>query len=409
MILEIYKNAFWTLGSAFLGILPYVMPFILVTIAWRLWRYYVVRDFISKIEWISLEVRLPKEHQKTPAAMEIVLGAFYQPQSTKIGDYSNWYDYWWTGKVAPWFSLEMVSIGGHIHFFIRTPKNFKSLIENHIYSQYPEAEVHLVPDYVGGVNYENKDSNWSLFGSEFVLAKEDAYPIKTYVDYGLDKEMVKEEQKVDPITSTIEFIGSVGKDEQVWIQILVTAAKKRFKKKGKWFETEDWKGNAKGLLDKLLKRGMPGVTPTNPAALTAGEKQAVEAIERNISKMGFDCGIRALYLAKKDKFSAGNIPSLMSSFKQYGTMNLNSFKPSNATSKDWWKDYWGRKVARMKIQIFRAYCHRGCFYPPFKQQPFTLNTEELATIFHFPGAVSVTPTFGRLESKRAEAPVNLPI
>ena len=38
-----------------------------------------------------------------------------------------------------------------------------------------------------------------------------------------------------------------------------------------------------------------------------------------------------------------------------------------------------------------------------------LSTEELATIFHFPGATVTTPTLTRVPSKRAEAPSDLPV
>ncbi len=38
-----------------------------------------------------------------------------------------------------------------------------------------------------------------------------------------------------------------------------------------------------------------------------------------------------------------------------------------------------------------------------------MTVEELATIFHFPGKVATTPTLGRIPSKRAEPPSNLPI
>jgi hypothetical protein len=40
--------------------------------------------------------------------------------------------------------------------------------------------------------------------------------------------------------------------------------------------------------------------------------------------------------------------------------------------------------------------------------PSVMTTEELATIYHFPGKVATTPTLGRIPSKRAEAPANLP-
>ncbi len=38
----------------------------------------------------------------------------------------------------------------------------------------------------------------SIWGCEFKFTKGDGYPIKTYVDYGLDKDP-KEEYKVDPL------------------------------------------------------------------------------------------------------------------------------------------------------------------------------------------------------------------
>ncbi len=419
MILDIYRAGFQSLFGVFLSLIPFVLPVILIVTSWRLWRYYIVRDFISKIDWVFLEVKLPKDHQKTPQAMEVVLGSFYNFPTPP-----TFYDYWWTGKVPVWFSLEIVSIEGHVHFFIRTPKGQRNSIENHIYSQYPEAELHQVPDYVGAVNYDAPNSDWALFGMEHVLVRADAYPIKTYVDYGLDRELVKEEQKVDPLTSTIEFLGSVGSGEHVWIQIMIMAAQPRFHKNGTWFGKEDWKGNAKSVIDKILKRGIPGVSPITPVSLTAGEREVVESVERNISKIGFDCGIRTIYLAntKRTKFNAGNITSLFASFRQYGSTNLNSFKPVSITGLVWWKEllcppkfpiklpFIGSELARKKSQIFRSYVNRGYFYRPFlNNNPITLNTEELATIYHFPGAVAVTPTFGRIESKRSEAPVNLPV
>jgi len=44
-----------------------------------------------------------------------------------------------------------------------------------------------------------------------------------------------------------------------------------------------------------------------------------------------------------------------------------------------------------------------------KSGPFIMNTEELATIYHFPGEVSKTPSLSRISAKKAEPPTNLPI
>ena len=59
-----------------------------------------------------------------------------------------------------------------------------------------------------------------------------------------------------------------------------------------------------------------------------------------------------------------------------------------------------------------AYKLRSFFYPPYEnflQNSFILNAEELATIYHFPGNVSVTPTLSKIASKKSEPPSNLPI
>lgn len=398
-IVTLFTQSF---GEVFFRALAIALPAMLFIVAWSLWRHYIVGDFVSKAEWIMLEIKLPKDHQKTPRAMEVALGAFHVFPTPP-----TWFDYWWLGKVPLWSSLEMISINGKVHFMMKVPKDQKSIIESHIYSQYPTVEIHQVPDYVGAVNYDAPHSDWKLYGIEHVLAREDAYPIKTYMDYGLDRELLKEEQKVDPITSTIEFLGSLGEGEQAWIQIIIMAAQPRFPKPDTWFGKEDWKGNAKGLIAKLMKRDVPG---SGAASLSPGERATVEAIEKSMAKLGFDCGIRTLYIAKKDKFNGGHISSLFATFRQYGFVTLNSFKPARITKFNWWVDPFGWRVADLKSDLFEAYVKRGYFYSPYDEvAPFVLNTEELATIYHFPGAVSVTPTFSRIESKRAEAPVNLPI
>ncbi|MEK7105917.1 MAG: hypothetical protein AAB895_00990, partial [Patescibacteria group bacterium] len=79
---------------------------------------------------------------------------------------------------------------------------------------------------------------------------------------------------------------------------------------------------------------------------------------------------------------------------------------------------------KKKKDILSDYKDRSFFYGGFDfkklkkyfthpnksgETPYILSTEELATIFHLPGRVSETPTFTRIESKKAEPPSNLPI
>ncbi|MFZ2303282.1 MAG: hypothetical protein WAV98_00645 [Minisyncoccia bacterium] len=402
---ELYAQVVSVL-TTFFSWFPYWGPVFLGYLFWHQWMHYVQGRYISRINWIMLEVKLPKEIHKTPLAMEIVLNALYQSSGKIV-----WFDKIWKGKVKDWFSLEIVSLDGNVHFFIRTGAFYKNVIEAQLYAQYPDIEIHEVPDYTRYVDYRGKKGDWEMISSEYALTKADAYPIKTYVDYGMDKEGVKEEFKIDPLTSIIEYLGSIGKDEQIWIQILVQSASKRYKKTDG--SMGDWKDEGKDLITKLTKRDETAKEGNafKMLMMTKGESEIVSAIERNINKLGFDCGIRAIYLGKKDKADFSHIKALGGLLRPFTSNNLNAFKGGEQTY-GWdfpWQDYNKTRLTRKKMEMFEAYKQRAWFHAPHKIKPFVLTTEEIATIYHFPGGVAQTPTFGRIPSRKSEAPVNLPI
>lgn len=194
------------------------------------------------------------------------------------------------------------------------------------------------------------------------------------------------------------------KGEQVWFQILVQATKKRFSKKSSLFGKQDWKAQANEIVSSL--KGTEGKF----GDLTIGEQNAIGSLQRSISKIGLDCGIRAVYLAKKDVFSPLNIGALIGTMKQFSSENSNSFAPQNPTKINFpWEDYRGKRLAKKKEGIFDAFRYRSYFYSPFKEKPFVLNTEELATIYHFPPRAAEPPGFARIESHKSQPPANLPI
>jgi hypothetical protein len=384
---------FYILGIIFENInntASYWLPVLLVFIFWKVWLSYVRADWVSRLKWILLEVRLPKEVFKTPVAMELVLNGLQQPSG------GNKWDQYWKGRVPDWFSFEIVSIEGTIRVYIRCLSKYKNIIEAHIYSQYPEAIIGESSDYTENMPWSN-DSGISLWGSEFTLTQPDPYPIKTYTDYGMDKGYVDEKQRIETMAPTLEFLGSMGKGEQTWIQILVRATR-----------GEGWKAEGKELIEKLMQRKSP---EEKAPRLTKGETDIISAIERSISKPAFEVGIRGLYFAEEGKFNPANITALLSTFKQYSSHNLNGFKPGwGLTKLDYpWDDFMDIRKKSMLNSLFNAYRLRSYFYPPYEHKPFVLNIEELATIFHFPSGVAETPTLTRVDSKRSEPPANLPV
>ncbi|MEI6042318.1 MAG: hypothetical protein WCQ00_02005 [bacterium] len=372
-------------------------------------------EFFAKQKYILLEITPPKDLQKTPQAMELFLGSLYQTG----GDVTKFFSKHTNGSVRPWFSLEIISIGGHVRFFIWSRANFLDMIETQLYSQYPDIEIidKTGNDYSTDVKWD--PSNYQYWGCNFVKTAASHLPIKTYVSHGMVGG-AKEESKVDPITPVIELLGSLKKDEQIWFQILIRAHTKETIKAGTRSEMVDWKYAAGIDLNKRMKRDVKidKDKPINPALLqlTKAEKEAAEAIENSISKLPFDCGIRAFYLAKNDVFRPSMIAGINGSFRQYGSPNLNGFKTVGAPSPAKFKfmDKTGAKLLSQKQRIFGEYQHRSFFIPEYipygaKQKAFVMTTEELATIFHLPGSVVRTPTMARVQAKKVEPPANLPI
>ncbi len=400
---------------------PIWVPILLGMALMDLWLRYRRNLFIIAQGGVLLEVKIPREITKSPGVMEIILGVMFQKGNASYAE--TYID----GKIRPWYSLEMVSIGGQVHFYIWCQKKFKNVIEAQIYAQYPEVEISEVPageDYAQKISYDPEKN--SMWGTYFVKSKKDnkdGYPIKTYVDYALDTDP-KEEYKIDPLTSVLEFLGSISPTDQVWIQILIQAHKGEGIPEGRLFKIPDWKDavkeEIKSLNKKLEDEDNPDKPPRRP---TKGEADTIAALERSLSKYAFETMIRGFYIATdKNKFNSSFITGLIASVSQYnagGELNgfkLGWFTDHKDNSKDFFRYFMkktGEKLKQKKIRgMLNAYKLRSFFSFPYRNyfaKPYILTSEEIATIYHFPGQVAMTPGLSRIPSKRSQAPNNLPV
>ncbi|MCX6751638.1 MAG: hypothetical protein NT161_02620 [Candidatus Nomurabacteria bacterium] len=428
IILWIYK--------ILLGILPVVLTGVLAYIAHAFWLHYVQANFISGIEWVLLEIVPPRDVLRSPRAMELFITNALYHSSQKSGLES-----YWIGAVWFWFSLEIVSIEGQVHFYIRVPSRVKSLIETQMYAQYPQAQVKEVEDYTLAVDEITADSKYNLWGCEFKFTKPDAYPLKTYIDYGLDKDP-KEEYKVDPISPVVELFGSIGKGEQMWMQIVITPSKKKFHTKGTWFKSHDWVAESELQVRKALAeftnlRPRPDGTMSKEIRAPAFMDEMIKGAARKFLKVGFDTGVRICYVAKREAFNMNNRRNMRLIFRQYAAPYSNELTRFNSTQSDAFATgetsvssffpATRATITRLSNRMLLEYREREFFHPPMRHKirlPWPLspyifpnffhhhimimNTEELATLWHFPGQILKVPTLERIESKEASPPTNLP-
>jgi len=399
------------------------LPFLLWRPLKNRYLYWLQERWDAKIKKILLEIKIPKEVLKPIRAMEEVFAGFHAIHDTPL-----FREKWLEGQFQLGISCEIVSFGGEIHFYIRTPEMYRNIIESNIYSRYPEVEISLVDDYTKYVPQDIPNKDWDLWGCDFINTQEDPYPIKTYAKFEAEREL-KEEKRIDPLAGLLEGMTTIGPGEQIWLQFIIRPVR----------DENPWKKRGRELADKIARRPMkakpkpiiqeaaeilivgPPITPEKKEEvippemkLTPGEKEILIAIEEKISKFGFNCNIRFVYLGKRDVFFKPRSRFVFGFLKAVSTENLGGFKSWKYTITKvksvpfWFLDK--RRFYLRQRRIFRYYTKRFSPLFPRKGGTYVLNTAELATLYHFPGRqVAPAPAIPRIEAKKGEAPPGLPV
>ncbi len=389
----------------------------------QLWVDYKQEKYVASLHWVVLEVRVPQTAIQTPKGVDIFFTNLAGSRSS-----ITWREKWLLGKLQPVFSFEIVSNGGQIQFVIKCIDKYRDLVEADLYAQYPEAQITEIEDYANQVPNTYPDEEWEAFGGEFVLKKPQFLPIRTYVDFEHQGE--KEGRFKDPLLPILEIMGKMQPGEHYWLQIMIQQpddqdwAKeglkytdkimgKEEKKKTTWGEAVG--GTVKAIPLELFRQGL-GIEPGEAHAddkkddfrvfkLTPAEKVMIDGITQKVSKLGWNAKIRVVYAAKKNKFRKGMMAAAMKGMMHsYGNSVVNQFglhNPSIPKDDYFWMEW---QYATKQTRLVRRYQRRSMVAGG---TPYILNTEELATLWHFPSADARTPTLAAMGARRAEAPSEL--
>lgn len=335
---------------------------------------------------------------------------------------------WLDGEVTLWYTFEVTSFGGEIHFYAHVPVKHRNMIEASLYAHYSDIQISEVADdyiYRMPSTFDKLvAAGYNLFGTEFTLDKKkgDAYPIRTYIDF----EAVAEEKEFDPISALLETLAKVKPQETVWLQIIARPVKTAWIKK------------AEETIDKVKERAArkPIVTEEGETVFTTaapGEIEAMKAIARKISKPGFETLIRTVYISPKESHDTNfGQRGVFSALNQYATESYNKFvqNPFAWTRRSvWYPPYFFPKtrVRSAKRRMLNNYRKRVTFpetrfgtvlrasgnifsFNPWSFGRMILNVEELATIFHLPTYLIQTgPLIKVGESRKVGPPAGLPI
>lgn len=302
------------------------------------------------IDSVLLQVAVPRNNEITIDAMEQLFSALY---AIKKGGWKQ------KMSVQPTISFEIVAKREDIRFYVWCPKPFKDLLEKQVHGAYPDAEIVEVQEYnifteQGMVAYK-----------ALQLKKPDYYPIKTYKDL-----------PTDPMASLTSAMAKMQEGESAAVQVLISPAESGWQSAGSTY-----------ISDTKKREADP-----EQAKFTVPAKQ-LEAIEHKISKPGFETSIKIVVVSQTQESAKVHLDNVSSAFAQFSG-DLNGLS--------------NRKIRR-KGAFVEDFIYR--YQPMFNilgNRSTILNSEELATIFHFPNKQVTTPHINWLYAKTAPAPSEIP-
>lgn len=356
-------------------------------------------------EWETFEIIVNPLILQTPKAMEQVFNGLHALEKGYL-------------------VLEIVGFNQEVHFFIHAPKGLKQFLEAQLYAQYPDIEILPVKDYLSFLPPILPNKDLDVWGTEIIFEKENQYPIRTYEYF----EEIKEEKRIDPIANLIESISNASKKEYFILQLIIKPLIKdkekdlrkkadseiniKMGKKEKKIATwEDWVfAFFRNLLVAIaIPPTWPGEekkeeTSVSISAISSVDKEIIEAINKKVSLLTFETGIRLCYFAPYEIFNENSIAAFYAYLKQFGIKHLNSFVINEETVtkvKGWFLK--NRKLLLRKIKIYNSVKEKN-----LPQKSIVLNSQELATIYHFPLLKVKSPALVRGVFRKSEPPFNLP-
>jgi type IV secretory pathway TraG/TraD family ATPase VirD4 len=300
---------------------------------------------------------------------------------------------WLLGR-SDHYSFEIVANRKKIVWYVVAPQGEGQYLEQQINAHYPDAIVEPVDDYNIFKNSTSIKAGYLRTRRKFI------FPIKTY-----------EKQDADPMNSIINVMSKLSENEALALQFTVRSAKAEWHKAGQGIGRHLMSGkNLKQALSLSSRNPFMAVMAdiwehTRSVSeqekikqqsniqprLTQMEEEMLRAIEEKNSKAGLDVNLRIIVSAENEGRASAYLERLSSAFGQYNLYEYgNSF------------------VNKIRIAN-QSKLINDFIYRRFNRSiGFILNTEELASLYHFPLRTAETPNILWLTAKHASAPSNIP-
>ena len=283
-------------------------------------------------------------------------------------------------------SFEYIAHEGEIYFYVTCARNYKKLIEKQINGFYTDAVIEETKE----INIFESRKHFST--TYLSTSKSFAYPIKTY-----------QKLESDPMNNICGAFSKLDEHESAAVQIMLKPI------------ADTWQGKSTKISSTMMHSKSSSFTlnplkifvaifniffsseenPQSPeeknsSALT---QERAKTVDEKDDKVGYQVIIRIITTGNSKTDTEVELKNIVSSFSQFNYPELNNF---STTLYHWEK-------ALIKNYIYRN------FSKPLWLKKMILNTEELASLFHFPHIkYNETPEIKWQNYKIVKAPTNIP-
>lgn len=392
--MDIFENTIPTIIGTLLspaiigafGILVFsvLMVFILRGLARKRFRIKTAFEKEVLLVLVAKEALEAEEERKTPSNQDIQEDiAVAETLMSAIGGMpaERGFKKWFYGMENE-ISFEIVAHQGLISFYVVVPKRLREFAEQQIHAQYSSAQIEQVSDY------NLFAPQGAVVGSYLTFRRPAGFPLKTY-----------KKMDGDPLSALTNAMSKIGPDEGVAIQYVVRSAPKGWRSRGLKIARAMQQGKrsseaVKGttFLGALAAKQKPKAKPGEPQKeykLSPLEEELVKGIEEKASKAGLEANIRIVSSAPERARADAALANILNAFNQY-----NIYEYGNSFTRA------GERTSTLVEEFIYRYFD--------EKRRVLVNTEELASLYHFPIPSIETPNIRWLAARKAPAPQNIP-
>jgi len=358
---------------------------VVLAIAYLIYRRYAKSYLVKRAnDLVLLEVKVPKkferqeyENLKTVADITAYGEQFFSSLSGLFEGGIKGLIY-----TQPVLSFEFVSKDNEIIFFVGVPRAYEDMVQKQIQSFYPNASVEPSGDF--RIFKEGLEVSCASVST----SRSFVFPIKTFREF-----------EYDSIATITNSLSKIGEGSRAAVQVLVKPI------------NQGWRGQIDWMVRRVQEgKSMPlGVSWYNKIGYFAGQflsshvnkdedplkkttpiqEETLKLLTQKGSKTGFAVQIKILSMAKTKQEADSNLRNIFSGLSQFSAPDRNGFRLFPNQEKNTF-------LTHFILRSFLGY------------RKMILNSEELASIYHFPSENLDTPGIRWFMAKRAPVAANLP-